>query len=174
MTTKKKIILGIVIIALGAGIYAGWPYVKGYWQYRMDVKYVKDMEQTYREDTYGGQTPEETFDLFLSAVKKGDLDLASKYYRLSIQDKKKAELIKMKEDGSLVMNLNEWENIRSKWSKIDDTTEKVIYHYTVVIPKNSKLIIDNEEINLPEGKKIGRDVIFIKNKYSSVWKIDLL
>jgi len=34
------------------------------------------------EDTYGGKTPEETLNLFIEALKKEDLELASKYFVL--------------------------------------------------------------------------------------------
>src|SRR3989338_5875636 len=33
-------------------------------------------------DTYGGKTPQETLDLFVDALKKGDIELASKYFLL--------------------------------------------------------------------------------------------
>src|SRR3989338_4901299 len=31
-------------------------------------------------DTYGGKTPQETLDMFVDALKKGDVELASKYF----------------------------------------------------------------------------------------------
>ena len=42
------------------------------WQARQD-------DPSYK-DTYGGQTPEETYDLFLAALKNEDVGLASKYF----------------------------------------------------------------------------------------------
>src|SRR3989344_5268746 len=33
-------------------------------------------------DTYGGKTPQETLDLFVDSLKKGDIELASKYFLL--------------------------------------------------------------------------------------------
>ena len=42
--------------------------------------YAKGMKQAYTADNYGGTTPEETFALFIDALKAGDIELATKYY----------------------------------------------------------------------------------------------
>lgn len=36
--------------------------------------------QAMRADNYGGKTEAETFNLFISALEKGDVDLAAKYF----------------------------------------------------------------------------------------------
>ena len=41
-------------------------------------------------DTYGGKTPQETLEMYIDAVQKGDYELASKYF---IGDKQEKELI---------------------------------------------------------------------------------
>lgn len=38
------------------------------------------LEEQYKNDTYGGDTPEETLRLFVEALEKGDFALAAKYY----------------------------------------------------------------------------------------------
>ena len=43
---------------------------------------IKTMEDALRADTYGGKTPQETLNMFVSALKAGNLDLASKYFYL--------------------------------------------------------------------------------------------
>src|SRR3989338_5350635 len=45
-------------------------------------------------DTYGGKTPQETLSLYITAVEKGDYELASKYF---IQDNQEGELKKLKQ-----------------------------------------------------------------------------
>jgi hypothetical protein len=52
-------------------------------------------------DTYGGKTPEETWDLYIVALKAGDIDLASKYFRVDKQAEELASSIKAKEKGNL-------------------------------------------------------------------------
>jgi len=71
---------------------------------RFIVQYEKlqqEIEEAYKNDTYGGKTPEETFDMFLDALKKGDIELASKYYELSVQPKALENLKKRVIDNTL-------------------------------------------------------------------------
>lgn len=85
MSKSKKIIL-IILVLVGAGVLLwGVVWLFNYYQYRNSPeyqaqKYLDEMEKKYREDTYGGSTPEETLQLFIAALKKGDTDLASKYF----------------------------------------------------------------------------------------------
>ena len=46
----------------------------------------KQLEKRYKEDQYGGATPEETLKLFVEALEKKDFELASKYYVPEDQD----------------------------------------------------------------------------------------
>jgi len=48
-------------------------------------KAEQELYQKMMADTYGGKTPEETLDLFIAAVEKGDYELASKYFVKSKQ-----------------------------------------------------------------------------------------
>jgi hypothetical protein len=43
-------------------------------------------------DTYGGKTPEETWGMYIDALKKGDVELASKYYQVDQQNEVKDDL----------------------------------------------------------------------------------
>jgi len=51
-------------------------------------------EKKYEEDTYGGKTPEETLALFIAALKKGDTDLAAKYFVVDKQEEWREKLEK--------------------------------------------------------------------------------
>lgn len=73
-----------------------------YEQYReAENRYVEAMTN----DTYGGKTPQETLDLFVDALRKEDIELASKYFILDDEtlDRKEWEdaLVKAKEEGRL-------------------------------------------------------------------------
>lgn len=50
---------------------------------------------------FGGATPHDTLDLFVGALEKDDLSLASKYFSPSIRDDELHGLIKLKETGYL-------------------------------------------------------------------------
>ena len=66
-------------------------------------KVQAEIKYAYEHDFDGGKTPEETIELFLGAVKAGDITLASKYYELTVQHKALASL---KEELAKNGNLN--------------------------------------------------------------------
>ncbi|KKU91432.1 MAG: hypothetical protein UY23_C0001G0038 [Candidatus Jorgensenbacteria bacterium GW2011_GWA1_48_11] len=49
--------------------------------------YEEDQYRKALADTYGGKTPQETLQMYIEAVEKGDYELASKYFILDYQDK---------------------------------------------------------------------------------------
>ena len=69
--------LGLLILVwwVGSAAYAAW---SGYGWEKKTEEFQMALSKPYREDTYGGKTPEETWGLFLDALKKGDVELASK------------------------------------------------------------------------------------------------
>lgn len=80
-STVKMSLWLLLILVLGFSVYAG---VRVY-RYRSDLKPLADYNaylDKFKGDTYGGKTPEETLKLFVAALKKGDIDLASKYFAL--------------------------------------------------------------------------------------------
>lgn len=94
--------LGIIlaIIILGVLVLLGIRYVR----YRNSPEYkaavdLKNLEKQYAEDPYGGDTPEETLRLFIDALKKGDTELAAKYFVLDKQEQWREDLGKIKEKG---------------------------------------------------------------------------
>jgi len=75
----------ILILVFGFGIYYGVRF----YQNRSDFKALADYNsyvEQFKNDTVGGKTPEETLKMFVAALKKGDVELASQYFSL---DKKK-------------------------------------------------------------------------------------
>ena len=88
----------VLLMALGLGIY----YATGWYKWRnaqseaaandRALQDMKELEAQYENDTYGGKTPEETLALFIDALKKGDIDLASKYFVIDEREKAKADL----------------------------------------------------------------------------------
>jgi hypothetical protein len=88
---KRGLAIAVLVAMLaGAGYFAlSWCYfywnaperknsdMAYLWQWKM---YAQGMEKAYTADTYGGVTPEETLQLFIDALKAGDIQLAAKYY----------------------------------------------------------------------------------------------
>ena len=55
-------------------------------------EYLAKKDELYAQDIYGGETPEETLTLFIDALKAGDVELASKYFKLEDQERELGEL----------------------------------------------------------------------------------
>lgn len=90
----------LALVALAVGVL----YLTGYIKYRTSPeyraeKYFEELAKKYREDTYGGNTPEETLQLFIDALKKGDVELASRYFIYDKQEKWLGELTDIKSKG---------------------------------------------------------------------------
>jgi len=65
----------------------------------MLTRYIAREEQRYKNDKYGGKTPEETYAMFLEALKKKDIELASKYFTLDKQEQYKKALQGVDKNG---------------------------------------------------------------------------
>ncbi|MDP3963156.1 MAG: hypothetical protein Q8Q39_01530, partial [bacterium] len=129
MLTTKKIVyifLGFVagfFVMVGLSLWARQPrwYFEERAQYYMQ-RATQDMmlqsERVLAEDTYGGYTPEETFAMFLDALRAGDTDLASKFFVVQKQEEWNSKLEDFTSDGSLSEIIEQWKNITNSWSKI--------------------------------------------------------
>ena len=62
------------------------PWLRSWQDQRAAAATQKKLEAAYRNDKYGGVTPEETFNMFIVALEKGDVELASKYFVLNKQE----------------------------------------------------------------------------------------
>ncbi|KKU88632.1 MAG: hypothetical protein A3H71_00115 [Candidatus Sungbacteria bacterium RIFCSPLOWO2_02_FULL_48_13b] len=89
----KYVLVFIAIILLAIGVF----YAVRYFLWRasddyLALEYTKHLEDQYKNDIYGGFTPEETLQLFIDALKKGDVDLAAKYFVIEKQDERQQAL----------------------------------------------------------------------------------
>ncbi|MDO8516389.1 MAG: hypothetical protein Q7S28_04005 [bacterium] len=80
---KRFLFAGILFVAVFAGI-GWWQWNAKYGPMRKAQKMIA-VEQAAEyaramADTYGGKTPQETLQMYIDAVEKGDYDLASKYF----------------------------------------------------------------------------------------------
>lgn len=158
-----------------------WAAIDGpsFWrQYRID-KAIDALEAPYRNDTYGGKTPEETFDMFLDALEKGDLELASKYFIVRKQDEYKKRLEKMRSDGTLEKQIQEWKRARNEWERVTgegydfwDTHAVMRYKYRQEKEFKSIDAFGNEFV--VEPGEYTAEIIFDLNELTKVWKITLL
>ncbi len=146
----KYLSLAGVITVVGLGTL----FFIQYLQYRnspeyQTKKFLEEWEKAYREDMYGGDTPEETLQLFIDALKKGDTDIAAKYFIIDEQEKWKTRLSETK-DKNLLSNLI----AKIEMVKITKKTDEEAYFS----------LIDKDNIAVSE-------IIIAKNPYSKKWKI---
>ena len=114
----------VVIIAALAAIY----YANYYFSPEQKaLRYYADLERQYREDTYGGKTPEETLQLFIDALKAGDIELASKYFVVEERGKKLEFLQKVKVAGNLESMAQDLERPKEKYSLIEGDDSRYIF-----------------------------------------------
>ena len=110
----KKVAVRTLAVVLMAGGFLWWWQTEG--QYRNiqfvsgdpDVssakeyeRYYEALKRAYANDEYGGATPEETLQLFIDALKAGDVDLASKYFVVEKQGEMRKEFTIGKEKDTL-------------------------------------------------------------------------
>src|SRR3990167_5760356 len=89
--------LGFLVVS-GTNFYAKYKIQRE--QARQQAAYDATQKR-YTEDTYGGKTPEETLAFFIDALKKGDTDLAAKYFVIDEQEKWRGKLIEIKNKNQL-------------------------------------------------------------------------
>ncbi|MCL5004891.1 MAG: hypothetical protein M1170_03040 [Patescibacteria group bacterium] len=123
------VIVGILVLYV-AGVW-GWQKYR-YWQ---DMKKSRAYEEGIKKwqqedyaaamaDTYGGKTPQETLQMYIEAVEKGDYELASKYFIGDRQEEWKNELNKIAEVNKIDIFLKpllESKNIEAQYSENMDT-----------------------------------------------------
>ncbi len=154
------IILGIVADALWSQYFS--PAAQD--TRRMQEQYAKyeSWEQSYQDalktDTYGGKTPQETLSLFIAALEKEDVDLASKYFMIdnNLSRQKWVDLLnKSKVDGKIVDVIN---IIKRARPSTRDTGSQSTVEYSV---------LDN-------NGAVDYSIILKLDTYSQIWKIESL
>ena len=93
--------IAVFLFALSYGLlaYEQWKGRQGVENLAKALKQVE--EESYKQamaDTYGGKTPQETLQMYIEAVEKGDYELASKYMIRDEQEKELKGLLNIKED----------------------------------------------------------------------------
>ncbi len=93
---KKFFIWFVAIIIAVVAVVFFWDNISLSLRQKRVERLAEEFKKIEREDyeramadTYGGKTPQETLQMYIDAVEKGDYELASKYFVL---DKQEAEL----------------------------------------------------------------------------------
>jgi hypothetical protein len=143
-------------------------------------KQIAEILEAQKNDTYGGKTPEETLDLYIAALKAGDIELASKYYEVSVENNnlQNFELTTLKrvlEEGKKDVVIKEAENIRYLGKKTIFENGNVSFVYKFITKEEIRFteIMSGEEIVtvIPKGTELDVGNALRLNPYTKVWKI---
>lgn len=166
------LIVGVVAGLVIFGMLRGQEFLASFLIGREAKRVQEEFERPYKEDKYGGKTPEQTFDMFLAVLRKGDIDLASKYFELENQEEWLEKLSQYKENNNLSDFLKELERERKEWEFIKNDGETAEYSYTVVVERATKTKFGDQIIDIPPGE-YKNSIIFIKS-INKLWKISSL
>ncbi len=172
--TKKKIwpiVVATVVLLLLIGGWFVWnnylsPNAQRQRQLQENIdkynSFISTFEAAMKADTYGGKTPQETLNMFIDALKKGDIDLASKYFILDTNVNSPDYLTRKKwEDG-----LND-PSLKSSLNGIADKLLKAVPDIKNISTQNDykfAVFKDNGDLDIYINMEL--------NKYSNVWKIE--
>ena len=112
----------------------------------------KAILEARRADTYGGDTPQETLDLFIAALEKGDTDMAAKYFVVYKQ-----------------------EEMRGRFEAADDGYAQLILSDLSEIEGSTKYGVDKiEYYTLGKDGVIEFTYTLVHDPESNIWKLESL
>lgn len=173
------LLLFLVVLYLGAEFGFQTKYYLDLWKSDRAMKnFNESITEMFKGDTDGGATPEETFNLFVTALKNENIDLAVKYIVLDIERKQRYydEFNKMKQEGKLKEYIEDWPKWED-WSQTKDnyadweSRAEVYYGKTI---NKSMIIYDpylEENTEIQPGTYVQQDIVFVKNQ-NNIWKIE--
>ena len=173
---KKIFTIGLFAIIGAALAWLVYPDVLRYYQgWKMGRDYEK-FEQGwvayFKSDTFGGKTPQETYELYVAALKRGDIDAASKHFYWKKSEEQKKKLEDLRVDNGLekyIADLPEWGEMKKEEYGVGSTRR---FSYQAFSAKEQKIydILLQKEIIFPAGKY--RALIdFELNTQANIWKI---
>lgn len=142
------IIFGIVAVKVAYDSYS--------WQKKTDT-FQAALKKPFEEDNVGGKTPEETWAMFLEALKAKDIDGASKYFFYYDREKQKANFLKGVELGRYDSATKFY--VDGPLIKEKENSDNITAYYYIPNPIPKEHIVE------------AYSIIFRLNEYTKVWKI---
>lgn len=161
----------ILIILLIIGIGGRWLI----WYFKTDIKQARQYKQNiesmvkkiqekkteYKNDVYGAANPEQTYKMFLDALKNKNIDLAVKYFLPDIQEEYKKLFLDIENKGQWNEMMSDLLNSKNqKGEFIDENT------YVIEIINNQDVSVTTIVLKRPLIR-LGIDETLL----SDIWKI---
>ncbi|MBI3420520.1 MAG: hypothetical protein HY006_00465, partial [Candidatus Sungbacteria bacterium] len=148
-----------------------FPLVRATYDDYRAKRLIYEMERPYREDVYGGSTPEATYAFFIAALKKGDVELASKYFSPKRQAEWLKELRAQKRAGKMVEFIKTLPNLND-FKKKDVNAGQISYSKNFDAPEEV-IEFQGKKFTIPAGPATYK-ILFLKNDFTQKWKIESL
>lgn len=160
----KMLGLFLVVISITLAVYLLWSRPS---TQNANLQKYQNAVQTYeaamQADTYGGKTPEETLQMFITALEKGDVDLASKYFLLEQNSNDPNYLTRKKWEGQLEIAKSE-----NRIQAIIDTLREAKRD------SSNQTTEDSAKFQVVTNGNLDAYIEMRRNNYSGVWKIESL
>lgn len=165
--------LGIIIVTVGGFFILEKyfsPSAKSVRQLEKQNKAYTQWEEQYkriiREDVYGGKTPEETLRMFIEALKKEDIELASKYFMLDTNEQPY--------NVENYLTRNKWEEVLRATKEAGKLQEAANLLEKAEPDLEARAYEDDFKFVTRENGEIKAYINMEFNKDSGVWKIQSL
>jgi hypothetical protein len=183
----KKILkwLGIIVVILLIAFLAfTWYFsthekeVRTAWMgawYKMliapEMRAQEKLEAMRKVDNVGGKTPEETLDMYIAVLKKGDVKMAVKLYEVAVQEKQTRDFKEV--DLNKVVEWNENVKKLGKAETWPNGTYSIGYKEVAKEDVSTTTIILGQAVSgtIKKGSTTTIEKIFVKNQYTNVWKM---
>ena len=147
--------MAVLLLVLVWGVTRGPQTFSFYWYEYLNRKHLAEfeaMEEAYRTDTNGADTPGKTLDLFIEALEAGEAELAASYFVPEKRGEMEKQFKAGFESGGVELLLGDLKKIEKGTSVNGDR------HEFVVLENNQVLF----------------SYSLVKNTYSQKWLIESL
>lgn len=176
--TYWKFVGGFFAIIILA--FVVFPLVKDFFYtlaVRKDIREYFEWEKAYqadlKNDIFGGETPQETYAMFIETLKNGDILSAAKFY---YRDEDRITWYKKFDEMQKSGELENWINEQPEWESMKEVEywheegKKFVYQFV----REKDIEYYNEltkEQDILSAGVFESDIIFLLNKEANIWKI---
>ena len=175
------LILAVIVFFIAAEVGFQAKYRLEQWKTaRKMEQFNKIVEELFKNDIYGGKTPEETYNLFVTSLKNEDVDLAVKYIILDAERQRKYydKFSDKKQKGTLkkyVESLPKWEEFKQVKDEYNDWVSEAMIEHKSYYPESEIVELPDGaggyiKTELPPGNYVDYSITFVKN-INNIWKI---
>ena len=167
-----RAMLGLAVFFVGANVarfvaYDAQNWYRGYYWKKAQAEY----ERPFREDKIGGATPEQTWEMFISALEAGEVEKASTFFHVKTREEEKKRLIDKQTKNELTKFVDKLKGINnSKQIKKGTLPNEIYFVFKEKQESDEQVVLPDDSTHLvPAGEYEGR-IEFFRNS-NNVWKI---